>query len=53
MTIQKFRSKLYKLAKFLGDAQAVTSKRKGSISRRIQRRVLGKFFGKFIGRIVK
>jgi len=49
MTINKFRSILYATAKYSGDVQAVTSKRKGSISRRIMRRIAGYFTGRALG----
>jgi len=53
VTINKFRSILYTVAKYLGDVQALTSPRKGSIIRRIQRRLLGRIAGKLIGKVVK
>lgn len=48
MNINKTRSKLYKTAKILGDVQALTSKRKGAVGRRIKRRLLGKLFGRMM-----
>lgn len=53
MTISKFRGFLYTLSKFLGDIQAVKSKRKGSIKRRVGRRVAGKVSGKIMKEIFK
>lgn len=50
MTIAKLRSWMYPLAKYLGDVQAVQSKRKGSISRRVTRRLAGKITGRTIMR---
>ena len=49
MTIAKIRAWLYPLAKYLGDAQALTSKRKGAIPRRIGRRIAGKVTGRALG----
>jgi hypothetical protein len=53
MSINKFRGFLYFVAKILGDVQAVRSKRKGAVKRRILRRVFGKATGKFLGKIIK
>lgn len=53
MTLNKFRRFLYTLSKYLGDAQAVTSKRKGSISRRVGRRIAGRITGKGLGKLLK
>ena len=50
MTINKFRSLLYTVAKLLGDVQAVRSNRKGAIQRRIARRVAGKVMGRTVMR---
>ena len=50
MTISKFRSKLYALAKFLGDVQAATHKKPGNaIPKRIGRRIAGKITGRLMG----
>lgn len=46
MTIAQFRAMIYPLAKYLGDLQALTSKRKGAVQRRITRRIAGKVTGK-------
>jgi hypothetical protein len=48
MTLSKFRSILYNTAKALGDVQAVTSKRKGAIERRVARRIAGKVTGRTV-----
>ncbi len=48
MTINKIRSLLYPLAKYLGDLQAILSKRKGAVGRRVGRRVAGHITGKHI-----
>lgn len=50
MTISKFRSLLYRSARFLGDVSAV---RNGTILKRIARRGLGKLFTRVIRVIVK
>ena len=52
MTISKFRSKLYSLAKILGDVQAATHKKPSkAIPKRIGRRVAGKITGRLMGSI--
>ena len=48
MTINKFRSFLYKLAKYLGDYNAI---RKGKIKQRVKRRIFGKITGRMMGKI--
>lgn len=50
MSISKTRGLMYKLAKILGDVQAV---RKGKIGRRIGRRIAGKATGRGLGKIFK
>ena len=50
MTINQFRRKLYIVAKYLGDIQALTSKRKGAIKRRVTRRIAGKVMGRTVMR---
>ncbi len=50
MSINKIRNPLYKLARFLGDVNAVE---KGKIPRRIARRVLGKVAGRWLGRLFR
>jgi len=52
MTLSKFRSKLYAMAKLLGDVQAVTHSKPGkAIPKRIGRRISGKITGRIIGSI--
>ena len=54
MTINKFRSKLYSLAKILGDVQALTHKKPGkAIPKRIGRRIAGKVTGRLMGSLFK
>jgi hypothetical protein len=53
MTLNKIRRVLYMLSKYLGDAQAVTSKRKGSVSRRVGRRIAGKGTGRLLGKLFR
>ena len=54
MTLSQFRSKLYALAKILGDAQAVTHRKPGkAIPKRIGRRIAGYLAGRGIGSIFK
>ncbi len=54
MTISKFRSKLYAMAKILGDVQALTHKKPGTaIPKRIGRRIAGKVTGRLIGSLFK
>lgn len=53
MTLNKIRSALYTLAKLLGDAQAIGSKRKGAVRRRVGRRVAGHIAGRLLGRLFR
>jgi len=53
MTINKFRSILYSVAKFAGDAQALTSKKPNAIPKRIGRRIVGKITGRLMGKLFK
>jgi len=54
MTINKFRGKIYALAKILGDVQALVHKNPGkAIPKRIGRRIAGKITGRTIGSIFK
>ncbi len=53
MTFNSFRRFLYTLAKYLGGAQAVTSRRKGAVSRRVGRRIAGRITGKGLGKLFK
>ncbi len=50
MTINKFRSLLYRLARFLGDVQAVE---KGRVGKRIARRLAGKVTGRLLSRLFR
>ena len=52
MTLSKFRSKLYAMAKLLGDVQAATHSKPGkAIPKRIGRRIAGKITGRLMGSI--
>lgn len=53
MTLNTARRFLYSLSKLLGDAQAFTSKRKGSVSRRVGRRIAGRITGKGLGKLFR
>jgi hypothetical protein len=53
MKINQFRRVLYAVAKYLGDAQALTSKRKGAVWRRIGRRIAGKGTGRLLGKLFR
>jgi hypothetical protein len=53
MTIHKTRGWLYWIAKMLGDVQAVTSKKKNAIPKRVGRRIAGKITGKLFREIFK
>ncbi len=48
MTINKFRSVLYKTGKIAGDINAI---KRGKIFQRIIRRLLGKFTGRLFSRL--
>jgi hypothetical protein len=50
MGLSNFRGWLYRLARLLGDVQAVE---KGRIPRRIVRRVAGKVTGRFLRKLFK
>lgn len=50
MSINKTRGFLYKLARFLGDVNAV---QKGKVGKRIGRRVAGKATGKALRKLFK
>ncbi len=45
MSISKTRSKLYKIARILGDVDAV---KKGKVGKRVKNRVVGKLTGKLL-----
>ncbi len=53
MSVHKTRGFLYKLAKFLGDFQAVSSGNPGKVGKRIVRRTTGKAVGKGLRRLFK
>ena len=54
MTLSQFGSKLYALAKILGDVQAVAHSKPGkAIPKRMGRRIAGKITGRLIGSIFK
>jgi hypothetical protein len=50
MSINKTRSFLYRLARILGDVNAV---KKGKVGQRIGRRVAGKIVGRLFGKFFK
>ena len=50
MSINSYRSLLYKLARILGDLNAV---QKGKVGRRVARRVAGKLTGRGLGRLFR
>jgi len=50
MSINRSRSALYKLARILGDIQAV---RTGRVGRRVGRRIVGRATGRGIGRLFR
>ena len=50
MSLNKIRSALYRIARGLGDVNAV---QKGKVGRRILRRVTGKVTGRILGKIFK
>ena len=50
MSINRTRGSLYKLARILGDVQAV---RKGRVGKRIGRRVVGRYAGRGMGRLFR
>jgi hypothetical protein len=50
MSIGKFRSGLYKLAKSLGDVNAV---KRGTVGKRVGRRVTGRVTGRALGKLFR
>lgn len=50
MSINRTRGTLYKLARILGDVQAV---KKGRVGRRVGRRVAGRYAGRGLGRLFR
>jgi len=53
MGIYRTRSLLYRLAKFLGDLSAVSSRKPGKITKRITRRITGKATGRIFRKLFK
>lgn len=53
ISINKIRSKLYKTAKTLGDVQSVTSKKKGSVAKRVVRKAVGRKSAGLLGKLFK
>lgn len=53
LKLSKTRGMLYKLAKFLGDVQAVSTGDPKKIAKRIGRRAAGKTTGRALGKIFK
>jgi len=49
----KFRSKLYRIAKFLGDAEAILSGDPKKMVRRATRRTAGKMASRGIGKLIR
>jgi hypothetical protein len=50
MSINRTRGSLYKLARILGDVQAV---KKGRVGKRLGRRVVGRIAGRGMGRLFR
>ena len=50
VSINRTRGSLYKLARILGDVQAV---KRGRVGRRVGRRVVGRFAGRGMGRLFR
>lgn len=53
MTLNQFRGILYRVAKSLGDIQALFSRRENAIPKRVGRRIVGKATGRLIGRLFR
>jgi predicted kinase len=53
ISINKIRSKLYKTAKTLGDVQSLTSKRRGSVAKRVVRKAVGRKTASLLGKLFK
>ena len=51
--INKTRGILYKLAKFLGDLSAISSRKPGKVTKRITRRITGKATGRVFRKLFK
>lgn len=50
MSLNKVRSLLYRLARLLGDVNAVE---KGRVGPRIERRIVGRMFGRILGKLFR
>jgi hypothetical protein len=50
MSISKVRGLLYRLARLLGDVQAVEKHR---VVPRVERRIVGRFMGRILGRLFR
>lgn len=50
MSINKVRGLLYRLARLLGDVNAVE---KGKVPQRVERRVVGRFMGRILGKLFR
>ena len=50
MSISRVRGFLYRLARFLGDVNAVE---KGKVPQRVERRVVGNVFGRILGKLFR
>lgn len=50
MSISKVRSLLYRLARLLGDVQAVE---KGHVVKRVERRVVGRWMARILGKLFR
>lgn len=50
VSLSSFRSLFYRLARLLGDVQAVE---KGRVGKRIERRVVGRFMGRILGKLFR
>jgi hypothetical protein len=48
MSISSLRGLLYRLARLLGDVNAVE---KGKVPQRVERRIVGRAFGRILGRL--
>ena len=50
MSINSLRSLLYRLARLLGDVNAVEN---GKVPQRVERRLVGRVFGRILGRLFR
>ncbi|WP_406672627.1 hypothetical protein [Natronospira sp.] len=53
MTIHKTRGILYRVAKYLGDIQAISSANPEKVAKRVGRRMTGKVTGKAMRKLFK